>query len=123
MFQTLIDQISEVLPDFGESLAIDSKAISSFANRKNKNNQADGRRDTDAAYGKKVYKGKREDGTLWQKIVKWFGYKLHLIVDSAYELPVAYSVTKASVPDINEAHNLLGKIEEKIGRASCRERV
>lgn len=112
MFQTLIDQISEVLPDFGESLAIDSKAISSFANRKNKNNQADGRRDTDATYGKKVYKGKREDGTLWQKVVKWFGYKLHLIVDSAYELPVAYSVTKASVPDINEAHNLLEKIEE-----------
>lgn len=37
MFQMLVDQISEILPDFGKSLAIDSKAIPSFANGKNKN--------------------------------------------------------------------------------------
>src|SRR5690625_2561312 len=123
MFNTLVSEIVELLPNFGASLAIDGKAIQSFATGKNKNEKEDGRRDTDADYGKKAYKGKREDGTMWEKIVKWFGYKLHLIVDSVYELPVAYSVTKASVPDINEAHNLLGKIEEKIGRASCRERV
>lgn len=111
MFQTLLDQISEVLPDFGKSLAIDGKAIQSFANGKNKNDKKDGRRDTDADYGKKVYKGKKEDGTVWQKVVKWFGYKIHLIVDSVYELPMAYSVTKASVPDINAAHDLLKDIE------------
>src|SRR5699024_2470873 len=112
MFKTLVELIREVLPDFGKSLAIDGKAIQSFAKRKNKNAKEDGRRDTDADHGKKVYKGKREDGTMWQKIVKWFGYKIHLIVDSLYELPVAYSVTKASVPDINEAHVLLDEIEE-----------
>lgn len=32
----LVDQIGEVLPDFGKSLAIDSKAIQSFANKKPK---------------------------------------------------------------------------------------
>lgn len=111
MFQILVSQICEVLPDFGKSLAIDGKAISSFANGKNKNDKEDGRRDTDANYGKKVYKGKREDGSVWQKVVKWFGYKIHLIVDASYELPVAYSVTKASVPDINEAHALLDEVE------------
>lgn len=78
---------------------------------KKQNTTEDGCRDTDADYGKKEYHGKREDSTMWSKIVKWFGYKLHLIIDSAYELPMAYSVTKASVPDINEAHNLLEKIE------------
>src|SRR5690554_7171446 len=31
-----------------------------------------------------------------QKDKKWFGYKLHLIVDAAYELPVAYKITPAS---------------------------
>ena len=31
-----------------------------------------------------------------EKMVKWFGYKLHLVVDATYELPVAYKVTKAS---------------------------
>ena len=112
IFETLVEQLGDILPDFGKSLAIDGKAIPSFAKRKNKNDQEDGRRDIDADYGKKVYRGKREDGTLWEKVVKWFGYKIHLIVDSAYELPVAYSVTKASVPDINEAHALVDTIEK-----------
>lgn len=112
MFRTLVEQISEVLSDFGTSLAIDGKAIQSFANGKNKQDKEDGRRDIDADYGKKVYKGKREDGTIWQKVIKWFGYKIHLIVDSIYELPMAYSVTKASVPDINAAHDLLAEVEK-----------
>ena len=112
MFSTLVSEIVELLPNFGASLAIDGKAIQSFATGKNKNEKEDGRRDTDADYGRKAYKGKREDGTMWEKIVKWFGYKLHLIVDSVYELPVAYSVTKASVPDINAAHDLLDEIEK-----------
>lgn len=111
MFQTIVSQISELLPDFGESLAVDGKAIPSFANGKNKNDKKDGRRDTDADYGKKSYRGKKGDGTMWEKIVKWFGYKIHLVVDSSYELPVAYSVTQASVPDINAAHDLLDEIE------------
>jgi|GEM_PF-5697226 hypothetical protein len=33
---------------------------------------SDGRRDTDADFGKKVYRGQREDGTPWEKIVSWF---------------------------------------------------
>lgn len=113
MFERLVEELRDVLPDFGKHLAIDSKAIASFAKRKNKNEIADGRRDTDADYGKKEYRGVREDGTLWEKIVKWFGYKLHLIVDATYELPVMFSVTKASEPDINEAHRMLAQMEKK----------
>lgn len=113
MFERLVEQITDILPDFGKQLAIDGKAIPSFAKNQNKNQNSDGRRDTDADYGKKEYKGTREDGTVWKKTVKWFGYKLHLIVDANYELPIAYSVTKASEPDINEAHELITKIEEE----------
>jgi len=112
IFEILVAQLSEVLPDFGEFLAIDSKAIESFSPRKTKSIEEDGRRDIDADYGKKVYRGEKQDGTMWEKTVSWFGYKIHLIVDSIYELPVAYSVTRASVPDINEAHDLLDKIEK-----------
>jgi hypothetical protein len=36
----------------------------------------------------KTYKVKREDGTVWEKTKRWFGYKLHLIVDTVYELPL-----------------------------------
>ncbi|WP_094545861.1 transposase [Petroclostridium xylanilyticum] len=104
-------QLREILPDFGKDLAIDSKAISSLSKRENKNAKADGRRDKDADWGKKEYRGVREDGTAWEKIVKWFGYKLHLIVDANYELPVAFSVTKASEADINEAHRMIDKLD------------
>ena len=113
IFDRLVKELSEILPDFGKQLAIDSKAIASFAKGKNQKQTADGRRDTDADYGRKEYRGVREDGTVWEKVVKWFGYKLHLIVDANYELPVAYSVTKASVPDINEGHELIEEMEQK----------
>lgn len=113
MFYTAVNELKSPLPDYGKSLAIDSKAIQSFANHRNKHTEKDGRRDVDADYGVKSYKGKREDGTLWEKIVRWFGYKLHLIVDSNYELPVAYSVTKASVSDVKEAYQLFDVLESK----------
>lgn len=113
MFDQLVQQIGEVLPDFGKHLAMDSKAIASFAKRKNKKGTPDGRRDIDADYGKKEYRGVHEDGTLWEKIVKWFGYKLHLIVDATYELPVMFSVTKASVSDIKEGRELLSRMEQR----------
>ena len=58
-----------------------------------------GRRDTDADWGTKTYRGVCQNGTVWEKIKRWFGYKLHLIVEADYELPVAYEVTKASASD------------------------
>jgi hypothetical protein len=112
-FETMVNQLSEVLPNFGKHLAIDSKAISSFANRKNKNDTTDGRRDLDADNGRKEYRGVHKDGKPWKKIVKWFGYKLHLVVDATYELPVAFKVTKASVSDIKEGHEILKQMKKQ----------
>jgi len=113
IFKNLVEELRELQPDFGKDLAIDGKAISSLSKRENKSMKTDGRRDKDADWGRKEYKGVREDGTAWEKIVKWFGYKLHLIVDSNYELPVAFSLTKASESDINGAHLLIDKLKEE----------
>lgn len=113
MFDQLVKQIRDALPEFGKHLAMDSKAISSFSKHKNKNENPDGRRDIDADYGKKKYSGVHADGTAWEKIVKWFGYKLHLIVDATYELPVAFKLTKASASDITEGHALVDQLEER----------
>ncbi len=114
IFNKLVEDISTLLPGFGTNLAIDGKAIQTVARPKGKDEEIipDGRRDADADFGKKVYKGQREDGTAWEKVVKWFGYKLHLIVDADYELPVAFSVTKASAPEAPEAHKLLDNLNE-----------
>ena len=113
MFKILEKELRRLLPGFGKDLSIDSKGISSLAAGVNKAEKVDGRGDKDADWGRKEYHGVRENGTAWEKIVKWFGYKLHLMVDSNYELPVAYSVTKASVPDINEAHRMVDKLAQE----------
>ncbi len=61
----------------------------------------------------KSYRGQREDGSLWEKVKSWFGYKLHLIVDATYELPVAFEVRKASEAEAPEAHEMLDRMEER----------
>jgi transposase len=112
MFSDLVEELRVILPGFGKRLAMDSKFIDSFANRKNKNEEEDGRRDTDADIGIKKYYGTNEDGSTWEKIVKCFGYKLHLIVEAMYELPVAYEVTRASSSDVVEGHKLVDKLKK-----------
>lgn len=112
IFSNLVDQCYTLLPGFGCNLALDGKAINSHARRRKEdiNLTADGRRDLDANTGAKSYEGRREDGTLWQRISYWFGYKLHLIVDADYELPVAFKVTPASNSEIKEAHTLVDNL-------------
>ena len=113
MFDQLVQELRQLLPDFGKHLAMDSKAIASYARHKNRNKTPDGRRDTEATYGIKTYRGQNKDGPPWENVVRWFGYKLHLIVDAVYELPMYYSLTQAHEPDINEAHRMLMQMEKK----------
>ena len=115
MFHALVAKLGAALPDLGTYTACDSKAISSFggptkkAGQKRADGQADQRRDNDADWGMKTYRGVREDGTVWEKVTKWFGYKLHLVVDSVYEMPLAFALTRASASDCT---NLLPLVED-----------
>ncbi|MEW6447927.1 MAG: transposase [Bacillota bacterium] len=101
------------MPQFGQVLALDGKALASYARGPKREQQEqpepDGRRDLDADWGRKVYRGKKEDGSTWEKVVSWFGYRLHLVVDATYELPVGFTVTKASISEVKEAPKLLDK--------------
>ena len=99
MFDELVKQLQSLLPNFGKDLAFDSKAISSFGQRRGKIGE-DKRGEHDADWGKKTYSGIKGDGTTWEKMKSWFGFKLHLIVDANYELPVAMEVTPASHHDV-----------------------
>jgi len=112
MMNNLVKELAELLPGFGKRLAIDSKAINSHAGKPSKKTKTDGRRDVDANYGAKTYKGKRKDGTLWEQVKSWFGYKLHIIIDADYEIPIAYKITKASEPDTNQLLPMVEKLKE-----------
>jgi transposase len=115
MFDDLVEQLRKLLPDFGRHLAMDGKAIETAARRRKGLSQMapDGRRDVEADTGKKTYRGVREDGTVWEKTMEWFGYKLHLIVDAVYELPVAFEVTKASASEMPAGRALVKTLQKR----------
>ena len=103
MFNELVEMLRKLLPDFGKRLAIDSKALKTHHYRT----------DNDADKGVKKYVCEKKDGTTYEKIKSWFGYKLHLIVDADYELPVAYMITKASKSDSPTLLPMTEKLSEK----------
>jgi hypothetical protein len=100
IFIALSDQLYELLPDFGKALAIDSKWVSSLANRKSNRRQPDGRSEMDAEWGTKQYSGTNAEGKEWSKALRCFGFKLHAIVDTKYELPVAFLTSGANGSDV-----------------------
>ena len=118
IFESLVDEVEEELPDLGRVMAVDGKAIDSHARGRKKDQEqepkpSDGRRDTDADWGVKTYKGEKEDGSSWETVKSWFGYKLHLLVDARYELPLAFKLTKASPGEAPIAHQLVDHLERR----------
>jgi len=110
LFDELIVELKKYLPDLGRHVGIDSKAIKSYAKGKRDSHESS---DPEADWGNKTYKGRRRDGSLWEKVVSWFGYKVHLLVDTTYELPVGYKVTKASRHDLEELMPLVEEAKQK----------
>lgn len=121
MFHGLVEKLRELLPDLGRHLALDGKALPSFGRpakkdapvRLAKNGQKDRRADPDANWGIKTKRGVHEDGTAWEKVTRWFGFELHLLVDSAHELPVNYEVTKASEPETTRLPTIVQDTKER----------
>ena len=107
-FEELVEYMYNHLEHFGDILAADGKAIQSYAVNYSKKKEKDGRRDLDADWCRKEYTTSiNEKGEKVIKTVKWFGYRLHLIVDATYELPVDYRLTKASSGEQTQLHGIL----------------
>jgi transposase len=122
----LVRRFAALVPDFGEVTAADSTDILAYARGK-KQGAADG----DAAWGVKgskeasskgirrgrsfIAKGKKGEEKYY-----WFGYKLHLLVDARYEIPVAAIVTKANEADTTQLKPLLHKRDEVLPERKLR---
>ena len=112
VFKELVKQIYIEIPDFGKDVAIDSKWVWSMASKVSDRKNADARSEQDASWGIKEYSGIREDGSAWSKIERCFGFKIHALVDAIYELPIAYSIGRASEPDIVAGKVLMSGLEK-----------
>ena len=114
LFKTLVKVMYEQLEGFGEKLMTDGKAIQSYATKPSKNKKSGNRGEHDANWCQKTYTTRGKDGEKQTKSEKWFGFRLHLIADADYELPVAYTVTPASNSEQIETKKLLDQMEKEM---------
>ncbi|MDP2719371.1 MAG: transposase [Dehalococcoidia bacterium] len=96
IMRVLTRKCYEIFPNFGNSVAIDATDLKAWSNGSKKRKS-----DTDAGW---VIKG----DTHGKRKFVW-GYKMHLMVDTTYELPVAAGITKGNTADITYASNLLSQ--------------
>ena len=98
ILRTFTRRMFKELPEFGKSVAIDSTDVKAWSNgnKKGKNGTVS---DPDAGWvAKKNARG---------NIRYVFGYKVHILCDITWELPIAVSVTRGNYADVNAAAPLL----------------
>lgn len=97
-FNELRDFMYNNLKNFGKDVGEDGKIFLSRAKSINKNgDKNDGRCDMDADYTiKENYYNDPKTGESKIKKKTYFGYRYHLLADTNFELPIEYTVTKAS---------------------------
>jgi transposase len=94
VMRSLTKSLYTALPNFGKSVAIDSTDIRAWSNGAKKHVS-----DPDATWAVKLdTSGKKKF---------YYGYKVHLLVDTQYELPVAAKVTTGSTNDVRVASRVL----------------
>lgn len=99
VFQGLVRLVQTELPDLGKQLAQDATHLRT--NARGKQDPAESA-DPEATWGVKTKHATRKDGSSYERTFAWFGYKLHLLVDTEHELPVAYTMTTASEDDAKQ---------------------
>ena len=108
MVVLLRERLMEALPDFGKHLGYDGKGIESHSTgRRNSEGETS---DPDADWGCHETGGVGRDGRPWSKLKRWFGYGLHLIADTDYEIPVAFHLTPASHSEHTELRAMLKEL-------------
>jgi transposase len=103
VMRSLTRSLYNNLPDFGKSVAIDSTDLKAWANGAKKPVA-----DPDATWAAKL------DTSSKKKF--YFGYKLHLLVDTQFELPIAANVTTGSASDVRIASRVLQQARYTYGK-------
>lgn len=92
-FDEMTRRLGEVVPDLGKHTAGDATHLSSRRPRSESGKQSDLPQPTG---GRKEYTD--EEGNV-TKVLEWFGYKLHLLVDARHEVALGYQTTSPNVGD------------------------
>jgi hypothetical protein len=97
IFDVLAQRLGGVVADFGKDTAGDSTGLAGrIAESETLQQQEVKQGLPQPSGGRKEYKD--DDGNV-TKVVEWFGYKLHLLVDVKYEVALAYRITDTKAGD------------------------
>ncbi|MFQ5464193.1 MAG: transposase [Phycisphaerae bacterium] len=96
VFDVMIGRLGEVVEDLGADTAGDATGLS--ARRKQEQPAAAEQQEglPQASGGRKEYTDEKGNVT---KVVEWFGFKLHLLVDVKHEVALSYEITDTKAGD------------------------
>ena len=105
IFDSMVQRLGVAVPDLGKNTAGDFTALHARAKADDKAVAAEVAVGLpQPSGGKKEY---TDDANKVVKIVEWFGYKLHLLVDAKHEVVLAYQVTSANAADCKSLPDLV----------------
>ena len=102
---SLTNQLRELLPGFGDVVAIDSTDVHSHSNPDKKSKITGLPTDPEAAWGvAHSVRSKSKDG-----IEYFYGYKVHMVADATHDLPIAFRVTAGNRNDTLELPDVIDR--------------
>lgn len=97
VFDLLVQRLGCAVPDLGRDTAGDSTGLNARAKKKEEAVQEEVEEGLpQPTGGRKEYK---DDEGRVTKVVEWFGYKHHMLVDIKHEVPLAYQITDTKAGD------------------------
>jgi hypothetical protein len=111
VFDAMIERLGGVVPDLGRDTAGDATNLNA-RRKKDKRaaaEQAEGL--PQASGGRKEYSDDEGNVT---RVVEWFGFKLHLLVDVKHEVSLAYQITDTKAGDGETLPDLLAEAQANL---------
>ncbi len=111
IFDRMIQNLGDVVPDLGRDTAGDATNLNA---RRKKNPVAQGAEAQElpqASGGRKEY---HDDEGNVTKVVEWFGFKLHLLVDVKHEVSLAYKITDTKAGDGETLPEILAEAQANL---------
>lgn len=112
IFDVQVTRLGQVVGDLGQHCAGDSTGLAGRLARSAKLRDAEIEQGLpQPSGGHKEYKD--DDGTV-TKVVEWFGYKLHLLVDVKHEVTLAYHITDTKAGDNERIPELVEQAQDNL---------
>lgn len=112
IFDTMIQRLGTCVTDLGRNVAGDATGLSARRKKQDSGSKQEAAEGLpQASGGRKEYRN--DDGTV-TKVVEWFGYKLHLIVDVRHEVALSYRITDTKAGDGETLPTLLAQAQANL---------